>query len=71
MFLRMLQVVELLFKYGYVCSSYYYGSGAFPEKSGEHISPIESDAGKGQFIADTEAELRRIGDIRSRTHVGA
>jgi hypothetical protein len=48
---------------GYACSSYYYGSGAFPERSGEHISPIESDAGKGRFLADTEATLRRIGDI--------
>jgi hypothetical protein len=48
---------------GYACSSYYFGSGAFPERGGEHISRIESDAGKGRFLADTEATLRRIGDI--------
>jgi hypothetical protein len=48
---------------GYACSSYYFGSGAFPERSGEHISRIESDAGKGRFLADTETTLRRIGDI--------
>jgi hypothetical protein len=48
---------------GYACSSYYFGSGAFPEKSGEHISRIESDTGKGRFLGDTEATLRRIGDI--------
>ncbi len=48
---------------GYACSSYYYGSGAFLERGGEHISLIESDDGKARFLADTEATLRRIGDI--------
>lgn len=48
---------------GYACSSYYFGSGAFAERGGDHISRIESDAGKGRFLADTEATLRRIGDI--------
>jgi hypothetical protein len=47
----------------YTCSSYYYGSGAFEEKSGVHISPIKSDEGKRRFLADTGATLRRIGDI--------
>jgi hypothetical protein len=47
-----------------ICVSYYYfGSGTFPEKSGEHISHTESDTGKGRFLGDTEATLRRIGDI--------
>jgi hypothetical protein len=48
---------------GYACSSYYFGSGAFPERNGEHVAPIRSDAGKSRFISDTETILRRIGDV--------
>lgn len=48
---------------GYACSSYYFGSGAFPERNGDHVAPIRSDAGKRRFISDTETILRRIGDV--------
>jgi hypothetical protein len=48
---------------GYACSSYYFGSGAFPARTGDHVGPIRSDAGKSRFISDTETILRRIGDV--------
>jgi hypothetical protein len=48
---------------GYACSSCYFGSGAFPERNGNHIAPIQSNAGKERFIADMGTTLQRIGDI--------
>lgn len=47
----------------YACSSYYFGSGAFPQSNGDYVAPIQSDIGKRRFIADTGTTLRRIGDI--------
>lgn len=47
----------------YACASYYYGSGAFLEKSKVHISPLETGEGKRRFLADTQTTLRRFGDI--------
>jgi hypothetical protein len=47
----------------YACSNFYFGSGAFPESNMPNTSTIKTAAGKERFIRDTEAILRRIGDV--------
>jgi hypothetical protein len=47
----------------YAVGSFYFGSGAFPERHMPNRSVVETVAGKKQFLRDTGETLRRMGDV--------
>jgi len=47
----------------YAVASFYFGTGAFPERNMPNCSVIETVDGKKQFLRDSGETLRRMGDV--------